>query len=933
MKHFVLFVISFSLSFSSIIAQDLLVFPESGAELNAMPLDACVRHSSNLMKDFDNKDISKAEEFRQYGLMLLHLGQHEYSKEIFEKALELNNEAYGKEDIRYVKALIDLARAYMLLIRYSEAAGMYEEALATTKKILGEDSKEYLSTLNETVLVHTRVQNWAKAIAYCQMGITFLEKNGKTKGIEYAVFQNNLGGSIKNTYNYASAINSYEKAIKLVSPNPRIAISVAANLAEVYALVGRVDEAKKLVSKYKPVAEKILLKNDLNSARTFNQFGAANLALKDFDAAETCFKQAFVTNSLTFSAISSIPDQADDLMFKNDFLATCGQAGIMIYSIEMYKQRYDATGDLAVLKDGYKVANAMIKYGEKLMNSYLSEENKLILFRLGAGILFDRSIFFAYELYKKTNEEQYIEDAFFYSERSKSTLLLNALRSKENKTLLGLPADMLEKEKTNKAALKTLQKKQIEAETEEEKNKIQQSINDLNIKIAGFKEELLKRFPDYYQHRYDIKLSDLKSVQAFLAKKNNVLIEYALGLEKHYAFVVTKNSLDMVQLDIDYTEIRRQTVNMRKTLTNYRYITKNIEKADSLFTVASRYFYETFLTPVLGKVEKEQHLLIVPDQQLGHLPFETFLTALPSNPLDFANYPYLIKDYPISYSYSATILLGQQRHQKTRSVTKRGVLAFAAEYPKIESNSFSHQRGGGIGVVREGLQPLPGAKEEVEMMSENLFGEFYHGLTANEETFKKNAHYYGIIHLAMHGVLDNKNPILSSLVFSEDSSATEDNFLRAYEIAQLDLNADLVVLSACETGYGKFTQGEGVMSLAHSFSYAGASSVLMSLWQVNDFSTSQIMKDFYKNLAKGFSKEVALREAKLTYLSNPENGVALHPAFWAAFVQTGDVQPLDLVAKSGRTFKEMAMMMTVGGVLLLLLIGFGVRRFSRRNKS
>lgn len=92
-------------------SQDLLVFPEKGLQPSAMSLDACVRHSSDLLKNFDNKDISKAGELRQYGSQLLQLGQHEYSKEIFEKALELNNQAYGKEDIRYVKALIDLARA------------------------------------------------------------------------------------------------------------------------------------------------------------------------------------------------------------------------------------------------------------------------------------------------------------------------------------------------------------------------------------------------------------------------------------------------------------------------------------------------------------------------------------------------------------------------------------------------------------------------------------------------------------------------------------------------------------------------------------------------------------------------------------------------------------------------------------------------------
>jgi CHAT domain-containing protein len=574
-----------------------------------------------------------------------------------------------------------------------------------------------------------------------------------------------------------------------------------------------------------------------------------------------------------------------------------------------------------------------IKYGESLMNSYLSEANKLILFRLGAAILFDRSIYFAYEMYKQTKDKQYIEDALFYSERSKSTLLVNALRSKENRSLVNLPEDMLQKEKNYLATLKNFQKKQIEAPTEADKNKIQQDINDLNIQLERFKEELQKKYPSYYQHRYNLTLSNLKAIQAFLGKKDNVMIEYALGMEKHYAFVVTKNSLDMFQLQFSPADMKKHTENMRKTLTDYRFITKNPETADSLFVTSSLFFYNTFLKPILKNVTKGQHLLIIPDQNLGHLPFETFLTAKPTKALDFANYPYLLKDYPVSYSYSATVLLGQARHQEGREIPKEGVLAFAAEYPETpKGQSYSHQRGGDLGTTREGLQPLPGAKEEVQLMSKYLFGEFYHGNTASEETFKKNAQNYGIIHLAMHGVLDSKNPILSSLVFSEDSSKHEDNFLRAYEIAQLDLNADLVVLSACETGYGHFQQGEGVMSLAHSFSYAGASSILMSLWQVNDFSTSQIMKNFYINIAKGWSKERALREAKLTYLGDSNNKAALHPAFWAAFVQTGNIEPLNLIAKSGKSFAEIRMMVIGGVVLLLGAVGFVVVRRMRRNR-
>lgn len=914
-------------------AQDMLVFPkEYSKQLSSLPIDACVRQSYDILHNVKNNDISKAEELSLYGRQLLSLGRHEYAKEVFEKALEINNSTYGKEDIRYVKSLLDLANAYMLLIRYNEAAGMYEEALNTVKKTLGTKSIEYLETLNQSGFVYTRIRDWNKGIATYNKGLKALQQQRRTNTVYHAILLNNLGICIKNTYDYTTAIEKYEAALAIAQSSPRLSVSIAANLAETYALVGRNSEAQTLLNQYLPLANKILSSKDLTFSRVWTQYGVAYTALKEFDTAKEMFKKAFITNSLTFEDLSSIPNQAEDLMFNNNYLATCGQAGIMMYTIELYKEMYEATNDIQTLKDGYKVIQAMTKYGESMMSSYISEANKLILFRLGAAIMFDRGTYYAYELYKYTKEAKYIEDAFFYSERSKSTLLVNALRSKENQTLLNLPNDLVQQEKTYKAQLKDLQKRQIEAANNAEKNAIQQDINDLNIKVEQFKISIQKAYPAYYEHRYSINLSSIQEIQAYLAKEDKILIEYSLGLEHPFVFVISKNSLEMLPLEYTPKELNRHTLNLRKTLTDYRFVLSKPKDANALYSEAAQYFYITFVQPVLSNVEKGQHLILVPDQQLGHLPFETFLTQQPKKALNFAKYPYLLKEYPISYSYSATILLGQERQQKQRTIPKRGVLAFAAEYPTISSNSFSHQRSGDIGIVREGLQPLPGAVEEVNLLQKHLFGTFHNGLTASEENFKKEAANYGIIHLAMHGVLDSKNPILSSLVFSEDSSKVEDNFLRAYEIAQLDLNADLVVLSACETGYGKFQQGEGVMSLAHSFSYAGASSVLMSLWQVNDFSTSQIMKNFYVNLACGTSKEVALQKAKLDYLENKENQATLHPAFWAAFVQTGDVEPLELVSRTGKTFKQMHIMLGVGVTLLVLLIGFLGLRYKRRRQ-
>ena len=192
--------------------------------------------------------------------------------------------------------------------------------------------------------------------------------------------------------------------------------------------------------------------------------------------------------------------------------------------------------------------------------------------------------------------------------------------------------------------------------------------------------------------------------------------------------------------------------------------------------------------------------------------------------------------------------------------------------------------------------------------------------STNEAYFKQVAGDYKVIHLAMHGILNQRYPILSSLAFTEDGSAEEDNFLQAYEISHLDLNAELVVLSACETGSGKFEQGEGVLSLARSFMFAGVPALVVSLWQVNDYSTALIMERFYKELANGADKAVALRTAKLSYLSNSE-GIMGHPTFWSAFIQLGDSKRVYLVSKGTWTPWFIG-----GGLLLVFGLGLLIKR-------
>jgi CHAT domain-containing protein len=228
------------------------------------------------------------------------------------------------------------------------------------------------------------------------------------------------------------------------------------------------------------------------------------------------------------------------------------------------------------------------------------------------------------------------------------------------------------------------------------------------------------------------------------------------------------------------------------------------------------------------------------------------------------------------------------------------------------------------------LPALSNNQKEVKEIAKMLFGKAYAGATATEEIFKRNASKPRIVHLAMHGFLNDCNPLLSGLAFSlesvnktpSDSVSDEfDGLLYAYEIYNLKINAELAVLSACNTGSGHLEKGEGVMSLARAFKYAGCPNVVMSLWQAEDAATAQIMKDFYGQLQQGVGKDEALRQAKMNYLKNSKLD---HPYFWSAFVLIGDdkTMPRNI---------PWALYLTAG-LAIAILAGAGFYFWKQKNK-
>ena len=312
-------------------------------------------------------------------------------------------------------------------------------------------------------------------------------------------------------------------------------------------------------------------------------------------------------------------------------------------------------------------------------------------------------------------------------------------------------------------------------------------------------------------------------------------------------------------------------------------------------------------------------LTIIPHDKLSYIPFDALLSQMPdTSVMNFRNLSYLVRDYAINYSYSATLLYDYFDQEKKSS---KSLLVFSPKYDSHESRTDPET------AVSYFLSPLPGAKDEVKGISKFVSAvSFVDGL-AQENTFKEEASEFDILHLAMHTIINDSLPMLSKLVFSKpDQKSVDDGYLNAYEIYNMKLNARLAVLSACETGSGKLQRGEGVMSMARGFIYAGCPSIVMTLWQVEDKSGVKIMEDFYNYLSKGKRKDVALRMAKLNHLKNSDPLTA-HPHFWLGYVNIGNPEPL-------YTSKDVYFVVFLFFVIVLLFADwhFRKRRLKRSSK-
>ena len=425
-------------------------------------------------------------------------------------------------------------------------------------------------------------------------------------------------------------------------------------------------------------------------------------------------------------------------------------------------------------------------------------------------------------------------------------------------------------------------------------------------------ERLEREYPKYFQFKYKVHTASLPEVQETLLKdKETAILEYMEGEEGVYVLAINSQNADLSFFPYDSLLI--QGVDSMLLFLSSR--NQSLKKANDPayiheFGENAYNFYNQFIQQALQGLkdyERIRSLILIPEGKLSYVPFDILLYRNPNGSENsFSDLPYLLKKYTIRYGYSSTLLMETHGVQ---SGAKNWFAGFAPAYASENLWASAPDIQQTYGEVRRDLLPLRSNQSEVEIASKLFTGKSFVGNQATEANFKQAAKDYKVLHMAMHALTDDQDPMQFCLVFDEPENLRtqiqdakqdslrldeletreEDGRLYAHEIYNLSLNADLAVLSACNTGMGTLKKGEGIMSLARAFAYAGCPNVLMSLWQADDEATKELMEGFYKNLKKGLQKDEALRQAKLNYL---KHGEILHPYFWSGFILIGDDAPI-----------------------------------------
>lgn len=844
-------------------------------------------------------DRYKGEILSWLGTIYSNLGRYKDGLDYYNQA-----GSFIKDTLSLGVNYVSKAALYSNQKLYAPAIEYYEKGLRTYMSIRNKDKQlpGYLSNAYYNFgTLYNDAGDYRKALEYIQKGYEIKERYSLSDRSNDLVMMAKAYSKLKMFY---EAEKYYRDGIEIAVNEEgedyyRLPVMYSA-YSRFLEETGRIRDARLYLEKALSICLKNYgLKNTLTSQAFKNL--ADNLLLSDkCDSALYYYQQSIIAVVRNFNDkdIFSNP-HVDSVLFETRLLDNLKSKSKALELLFLCKK--NGTYNIDILKKSLETIELALDLIDVIRGNDLSEESRIYLAE-NEKETYIYAVHVAGSLYNIVKDDSIVRKIYTLSQRAKATILRNDIIGNNLLFNSHIPDTLKEKQSDLTSAIAIYNKlifdqMRISSPDSDRISVWKDDLFRMNREREKISAEIAKQLPQYFEILRKTNPLPVAEIQKHLSK-DETIIDYFLSTGTRddarglYTFVITHNEVKYIESEIDTLFNSNALI-----LKNTGAFNPSFDK----YTAALYYMYQHLIQPVENYFAGKK-LIIIPDEEIEWLPFEAFLRNMPEDgKRDYSGLDYLINQYAFSCGQSTSLLYGSD--QKFSD--------------KIELFSFSPF----YGISENRMNTLAGALAELKKVHTLFQGTSFTDDKATKENFMEALKKPAVFHLAMHSMSDSMNSRYSYMQFSEKGDNDESGRLFNYEISLARIKSPMVVLSACNSGTGTLYSGEGLMSIARSFILAGASSVVKTIWEVNDESSSEIISKFYYYLSKGERKDEALRQAKLDYLQNASPAFA-HPYYWAAYEVLGNTAPLKRKNDLASLF--------VAAMLLISAFGISGYYFRRR---
>lgn len=840
--------------------------------------EAIDQYTKALLFKQKDRNIESSKLYYNLGFCLEKTGDAKKAIEVLNKAKEAYEVEGRKKDESYVQILSLLGKVHRKELSFAKSESILYAALKITVSKYGENSPQTAEIYHELGNTYIGIKKYDKAESFLNKALKIKIANYETKSRKIADVYYAIGRIYEGRDDYMTSIDFHKKSISIIKnleANDK-------NIRQIGLGYNQIASCYYYLEDYENTIKYTLLFLDI-----YKKYGTSknNMVSQALTKIGACYINLGKHNEANQQLDSSLAWKGFNINKNNPFEIQSAKADLLITLYFKAKNNFKIYGqsgceeDLQLAHEGYDLCIRLIDYMTRSFDEGDSKQYLLDRFYY----IFESIIEVNYQCYALRGEQKYIDRALCYMEKSRSILLKEIMQNARASIVAGIPENLLEQERQWRKHIVELENRRYELEGKAQVNAAFHELGDslflLREQHQGLLEQMERDFPRYYELKYADHSAEVPAVLAQLLKPQEALVQYFVGDDNIYTIVYrTDGGSHFVKAPKDHLD--EAIAALRENI--YAYVLSASDSLAMAYAAGAHQLYNKLLHPVSAHLPNR--LTIIPDGLLEYLPFEALLTAPATEQMNFRAYPYCVRKYSISYAYSVLSLAEMQ--QRNNAPRYRQILAVAPSFPQVLAVRDAEDRRRSFGALQDNATEVAGITK--------LFpAKTLSGTDATLKNFEALAGDYTVLHLATHAKADNENGEHAYIAFTEVPDTAQGSLLYLKDLYALRLHADMVVLSACETGVGALRRGEGVLSLARGFSYAGANSLITTLWRVSDKESAALMTSFYEGLKEGMAKDEALRQAKISYLDQ-SSGNRAHPFFWAAFTTIGDTEPLQI---------------------------------------